>query len=363
MSQSRAPARVPAGSAVCRQVWSVGTAGRACCRAATSRCAALVACVLRLSGSRSPSAVPASLQPGRCACCRAASSRCAALGTAGCRGGSGAVPVPVASHTQSRPAKHRTGRSDPASAIPDSAWFWLPLGFQAPGHAGRAEQGLARCAGHPHGHRPVLRGLPLVRHAHGRHQQRMSSVLGALSRVWRAVQVTSTATDLSCVGCPSSDTRTEVTSTTTYPYSALGQLLGALTAQNECASPRCACCGLCTGSLSNRARTPWQALAACIGLPGAESAAGLGPWTLINESACTRDQPTWPPASAATRGRSAASPAASSLVWHHTVPHSLHIGPLSPAPPAHRPCSARARLQTVADCMVDSASSLLLVDD
>ncbi|KAK9814047.1 hypothetical protein WJX73_010381 [Symbiochloris irregularis] len=40
--------------------------------------------------------------------------------------------------------------------------------------------------------------------------------------------VASTSTDLSCIGCPTSDVRVQVTATTTYPYSALGQLLGQL---------------------------------------------------------------------------------------------------------------------------------------
>ena len=49
------------------------------------------------------------------------------------------------------------------------------------------------------------------------------------------VQVTSTDSDLSCVGCPTTDTRVQITATTTYPYSAAGMLLGALTAEDECA--------------------------------------------------------------------------------------------------------------------------------
>lgn len=43
------------------------------------------------------------------------------------------------------------------------------------------------------------------------------------------IVIASTSNDLSCVGCDSTDTRTRVNPTTTYPYTALGQLIGTLT--------------------------------------------------------------------------------------------------------------------------------------
>ena len=49
------------------------------------------------------------------------------------------------------------------------------------------------------------------------------------------LQVAATDSDLSCQGCPTSDTRARITATTTYPYSALGELIGQLGTSNECA--------------------------------------------------------------------------------------------------------------------------------
>ena len=42
------------------------------------------------------------------------------------------------------------------------------------------------------------------------------------------IQRASASLDLSCTGCPAEDVRQQVTQTTTYPYSAVGELLGGL---------------------------------------------------------------------------------------------------------------------------------------
>ena len=48
------------------------------------------------------------------------------------------------------------------------------------------------------------------------------------------IVISSTSTDLSCVGCDTSDTRVQVNPTTTYPHTALGQLIGDLPDSTSC---------------------------------------------------------------------------------------------------------------------------------
>ena len=56
--------------------------------------------------------------------------------------------------------------------------------------------------------------------------------------------IVSSTTDLSCEGCDTTDTRQQVNPTTTYPFSAVGQLLGQLPGNSGCARDSASCCSL-----------------------------------------------------------------------------------------------------------------------
>ena len=73
------------------------------------------------------------------------------------------------------------------------------------------------------------------------------------------MQVAATDSDLSCQGCPTTDTRVQITGTTTYPYSAVGELIGELGTTDEYAAPAAqgmldllVILGLCKGFRSHR---------------------------------------------------------------------------------------------------------------
>lgn len=48
------------------------------------------------------------------------------------------------------------------------------------------------------------------------------------------IQRASASLDLSCTGCPAEDVRQQITQTTAYPYSAVGELLGGLPTSKTC---------------------------------------------------------------------------------------------------------------------------------
>ena len=48
------------------------------------------------------------------------------------------------------------------------------------------------------------------------------------SRRLQQTTIANTTTDLSCQGCPSTDTRSQIPQTTSSPYSSIGQLTGSI---------------------------------------------------------------------------------------------------------------------------------------